>query len=228
MIFRDYAAALGELPGRPVYLRFGDLPAGGRSSTGMIVRECGVSVYPGIEDGGSCLLDFRRLLAGIDTRYLKGLLWRNRPLFLVEGRRVGVGGMGEPCLSDARIVREVSPCDVVALPDRPHFRALLEAWRAKRRGEDPGAIAFLGANEPDERPLLPLAPGALFAPQNPTPRDPGPTFEERMVDVWRSWGWHGIAEDYGRIKAERGRRPKPRSPAPEPFEPWTPPPNRRG
>nr|MDP9484814.1 hypothetical protein [Actinomycetota bacterium] len=208
-LFADYAAALGELPGRPVYLRFGDLPPEGRSSTGVILRECGVSVYPGIEDGGSYLLDFRRLLAGIDTRYLKGLLWRNRPLFLVEGRRVGLGGMGEPCLSDARIVREVAPCDVSALPDRPRYRALLEAWRAKRRGEDPGAIAFLEGEEPDERPLLPIVSG--WADQRP----PGvPSIGEQVNRMFRveleRWG---VLEDYDRLKARSAKPvPRPRSP----------------
>lgn len=38
-----------------------------------------------------------------------------------------------------------------ARPDRPRFKALIEAWRAKREGRDPGYGAFIGAKEPDER-----------------------------------------------------------------------------
>lgn len=192
-IFADYGAMLGELPGRPVYLRFGELPESGRSSTGLLIRECGVSVYPGVETGGSYALDFRRLLTGIDTRYLTSILWRSRPLFLVEGRRIGLGGMGEPCLADARIVGEVAPGDVEALPDRPRFRELLEAWRAKRRGADPGSAAFLGAREPNERPMFPLAPGA-FGPSG-FAGSIGRQFRE-VLDGF------GVLEDYDRMRAD--------------------------
>lgn len=215
-IFLDYAAKMGDLPGRPVYLRFGDLPPSGRSSTGVPgLRECGVSVYPGTEADGSYALDFRRLLAGLDTRYLSTLLWRNRPLFLVEGRRAGVGGEEEPTLCDARVVREVDPEEVSALPDRPRFRALLEAWRAKRRGEDPGAFAFLGSSLPDERPFIPVVPG-LFD-----------QLEEQIRQQFRGelerWG---ALEDYDRMRAASSRPvPRPRSRSdPEAFVPWTPPP----
>ncbi len=218
-IFLEYAAKMGELPGRPVYLRFGDLPPGGRSSTGLLfLRECGVSVYPGLEMDGSYVLDLRRLLTGIESRFLSTLLRKNRPLFLVEGRRGGVGSDGEPALCDARIVGEVDPREVSALPDRPRFRAMLEAWRAKRGGEDPGWFAFSGAPEPDERPLSPLAPGTSLL---------SPGFGKEINRMFRAeLERRGVLEDYDRMRAESFRpAPRRRKPqAPESSAPWTPPP----
>jgi uncharacterized protein len=154
-LFLNYDALIrGE---EPVYLRFGGLPEGGRSAAGLGFRECGVSVYPGsVLEDGSYVLDFRRVTLGIDTRYLRAILWKARPLYLIEGRQVGTGGIGEPVLSDVRIAKEVPARSVDVLPDRPHFKALIEAWRAKREGRDPGWWTFMGALEPDERPMWPI------------------------------------------------------------------------
>lgn len=150
-IFRGYDAL--EDPATTVYLRFGDLPEDGYSSARMFgLRDPGVSVYPGSRlENGSYVLDFGRLLTGLDTRFLPWLLQQGRPLYVVEGRQVGIGGMAEPVLADARIVEEVPARSVGVLPDRPRFKALIEAWRAKREGRDPGYGAFIGAKEPDER-----------------------------------------------------------------------------
>jgi uncharacterized protein len=152
-------------PGESVYLRFGDLPEGGRSCllAGM-GREFGVSAYAGTRSeagDATVVLDFRRAVLGIDTRYLASLLWKARPLYIVEGQHVGFGGMGEPVLADARIVEEVPAASAGVLPSRTRYKALIEAWRLKREGRDPSPDAFAGKPEPDERPYAPLAAGGL-------------------------------------------------------------------
>lgn len=183
----------------PVYLRFGGLPEGGCSAAGLGFRECGVSVYPGIAlEDGSYVLDFRRTVLGIDTRYLRALLLNARPLYLVQGRRVGTGGTGEPVLSDVRIVEEVSPRSVDVLPDRPRFKALIEAWRAKREGRDPGIWPFMGPLEPDERPLWPIVSTA--------PKNRGGFFEAIEAGKREKLKEWGMLEDYDRMQAEQKTR----------------------
>lgn len=143
-LFLEYGARRD--PDQPtVYLRFGDLPPCGTSNALLsILRECGVSVYPASKRGGSYVLDFRRLLFGTDTSYVRSLLYMARPLYVVEGRQVGIGGVGEPVLEDACIVEEVSPRNVDVLPLGEPFANLLEAWRLKREGKDLGYAAFFG------------------------------------------------------------------------------------
>ncbi len=137
-IVLDYRATLGELPGSPAYLRFGTLPEEGCSRAPLGRSEGGVSVYPGIylKGSGTYQLDFRRLLLGLDSRFLVRLLRQARPLYAVEGRRVGVGCMGEPVLADARIIKEVPAYKVGVLPGRRRFRALIKGWRGLREGKD--------------------------------------------------------------------------------------------
>jgi hypothetical protein len=60
-------------------------------------------------------MDFRRLLIGPDARNLPGLVKQGRPLCVVAGKRVSIGGVGEPVLSGARIVSEVSADSVDVL-----------------------------------------------------------------------------------------------------------------
>jgi hypothetical protein len=169
-----------------VYLRFGEPPLDGCSAVPVLgFKECGVSVYPGGRlQNGTYVLDLHRCLLGIDTRFLAWLLQQARPLYLVEGRRVGVGGAGEPVLSGARIVEEVSAESVGVLPDRPRFKALIKAWRMKREGEDPGPLAFMGAKEPDERSMFPLGGNG------------GGTFRDMVEAQMRSWGWNNLADEY--------------------------------
>jgi len=194
-VFLEYAA---KTAGDPVYLRFGGLPEGGRSAVGLFgLRELAVSVYPASRRrDGAYVLDFRRLLFGVDTRYLAKLLWEGRPLYLVEGRRVGIGGMGEPVLEDARIAGEARPSEVGVLPGRERFEALLGAWRAKRRGEDPGPLAFLGPQDPEERPFFPFA---AVAPGGPSF---GELVEAKTRELAASWG---LLEAYDEMKAEQRR-----------------------
>lgn len=222
-IFFEYAAKIDAAPGRHVYLRFGDLPADGLSAAPLIgIREHGVSVYSGfVEGGGSYVLDLRRPLLGTDTRFLAWLLSEGRPLYVVEGRQVGIGGMGEPVLEDARIVEEVPPRSVGVLPDRPRFRALVGAWRAIREGGYHDPRVWHGAKEPDERPIFPLvANGSMGG------------FWDAVEDAKREMlkGW-GLLEDYERMQAESKARRRAEREKPEPdlaqslYKIWTRPPD---
>jgi uncharacterized protein len=181
-----------------VYLRFGEPPLDGCSAVPVLgFKECGVSVYPGGRlQNGTYVLDFHRCLLGIDTRFLAWLLRQARPLYLVEGRRVGVGGMGEPVLEGARIVGEVPASSVGVLPNRRRFNALIKAWRMKREGKDPGPLAFMGAKEPDERPVFPLAGGVGL---------PGlwSMVEEQKRELIKGWG---LLEEYDAMQAARKTR----------------------
>lgn len=203
-IFRGYDAL--EDPATTVYLRFGDLPEDGYSSAYMFgLRDPGVSAYPGSRlESGSYVLDFDRLLTGLDTRFLAWLLQQGRPLYVVEGRQVGIGGMAEPVLADARIVEEVPAGSVDVRPDRPRFKALIEAWRAKREGRDPGYEAFTGAVEPDERRWRAsgIAGGLSMLSE---------AVEPSKREHLKRWG---LLEAYDQMQAERESRPKPPGPHP--------------
>lgn len=200
-LFLEYAAKRDP---RSVYLRFGDLPPCGTSSAYLFgLRECGVSVYPGSRpDDGFYVLDFRRPLLGIDTRFLAPLLWMGRPLYVVEGKQVGVGGCGEPVLEDARIVEEVAPRSVNVLPERPNFKKLIEAWGLKREGKDPGAGAFVVGREPDQRRALPFV-------ANDTVAGFWDTVEHQKREILKGWG---LLEGYDRMQAEsKARRERKKS-----------------
>jgi uncharacterized protein len=174
-IFASYEADSSKT----VYLRFGELPAGEFSAVPFLGwHECGISVYPGIKlDCGAYALDFRQCLLGIDTRFLLWLLQQARPLYLVGGRPVGVGGMGEPLLEGARIVKEVPASSV---------------------GKDPGPLAFMGAKEPDERPLFPFAAAGGVGMSGFWS-----TVESQKRELLRGWG---LLEDYDRANAATNRR----------------------
>ncbi len=182
-----------------VCLRFGEPPLDGCSAVPILgFKECGVSVYPGSRlPNGTYVLDLHRCLLGIDTRFLSWLLRQARPLYLVEGRQVGVGGMGEPVLEGARIVEEVAAASVGVLPNRQQFNALIKAWRMKREGKDPGPLAFMGAKEPDERPLFPFA-----ATEGVGMSGFWSTVESQKRELLRGWG---LLEASDRMKAEPGR-----------------------
>jgi len=199
-IFLGYAArAEGEA--KRVYLRFGDLPPGGRSRVDGLAnwREAGVSVYPGHgrEDGAYVTLDFRGLLFGLDTRYLATLLWGGRPLYIVEGQQVGVGNMGEPVLADARIVGEVRPEEVRTLPDSARFRQVLQLWRARLRGDVVGATSLLlsGGADSEER--------AFFPPM--VPLFSGMSLSERVDALLESWGHKDLADEMRQKREEASR-----------------------
>lgn len=207
-VMLEYARRIGGEP--PIYLRFGNLPDGGRSNfvSWGPWREVGVSAYPAnAREDGSYVLDFRRLLAGPETRYLASLLHQGRPLYLVGGDQVGIGGMGEPLLADARIVCEVAPDEVGVLPNRKRFRELLAAWRTLRKGGSPNPFVWLGAADPEERPAVPLIAGASCA----------EVLATRASEMLVRWGFPEVARDYERSRAEaRARREREKREAAKP------------
>jgi uncharacterized protein len=141
-IFLNFEALMG--PGEHVYLRFGDLPESGFSHYSSYTRpEEGVSVYPGHKSRSTYQIDTRRLMMGTETRFVRHLLHQGRPLYVVEGEHIGMGGSGEPVLADAHIVREVTPDDCIeVLPKIPEVEECIEWWRSKRRGESVGEFPY--------------------------------------------------------------------------------------
>lgn len=92
------------LSARPCFVRYGRLPQSGRSTNHIDgTPELGVSVFRGLllESGEA------RAIPGNHVEQVSMHLIMDRPLYLVEGKEVGVGADGEPVLVDAIIVREV-------------------------------------------------------------------------------------------------------------------------
>jgi hypothetical protein len=91
------------------YIRFGDLPLGGKSSifrNGEIKEgtENGVSVYEAIIINGI----IKVLLPQIKSQTIVSLEWvSNRPIFIVDGELCGYGSDGEVLLKNCRIVESV-------------------------------------------------------------------------------------------------------------------------
>lgn len=102
----------------PLYIRFGDLPEGGRSSTGrrewiavglpgMVRgiegdREAGVSVFRGHRGADGALMVDVCESVGL-AACLREMLRQERPAHLATGREVGTGPMGEPLLADVEM-----------------------------------------------------------------------------------------------------------------------------
>lgn len=147
-IFLNFEALMGpgELasPGEHVYLRFGDLPESGFSHYASYTRpEEGTSVYPGLIAGEVFQIDVRRLMLGTETRFVRHVFNQGRPLFVVAGNHIGMGGSGEPLLADAHIVRGVTPdAHIEVLPKTPEVEKCIEWWRSKRRGESVGEFPY--------------------------------------------------------------------------------------
>jgi len=101
---RERAATEKWADAEPCFLRYGDLPAGGRSrnhADGSM--EAGVSVYRGeILPSGEA-----RVLPTTTAEFCGLQSIANRPLYLVEGEEIGVGSDGEPLLRNCRIVRRI-------------------------------------------------------------------------------------------------------------------------
>lgn len=92
----------GDAPRKRFYLRYGDLPSGGRSvnhATGK--KEAGVSVYAAKWEpvSGRWRLDGNAELGAALFSAAQG-----RPVYLVSGEEVGRGSDGEPVLKKAKIV----------------------------------------------------------------------------------------------------------------------------
>lgn len=92
-----------------IYIRFGDLPIGGRSTNYLTgEKEIGISVYEGIErEDGEYSIVFPNLTESCCVS-LSGCL--QRKAYLVEGEVVGRGSDGEPLLTKCRIIREINFC----------------------------------------------------------------------------------------------------------------------
>jgi hypothetical protein len=103
-IHRDTAHALSDHERGAVdcYIRYGDLPRGGRSRNHDTNEyESGISVYRGkMYPDGSWAVD-----AGINQG--AWCLFSNRPVYLVSGREIGTGSDGEPVLADCVVDRRL-------------------------------------------------------------------------------------------------------------------------
>lgn len=134
-VSRALGDAFGEAPpsGEAVYLRFGPVPASGRSEVGMFgLSEAGVSAYPGRRAGDGYVVDLARLTRGMGAWFAYALLGQGRRLYVVEGALAGFGSTGEPLLEDARVVEEVAPEKLLGVsPDGPMRRAAVARWRRK-------------------------------------------------------------------------------------------------
>lgn len=102
-----------------VYLRFGELPIGGKSyNRDTKKHEAGVGVWEAVEEGGT---EQNRPLYRILLPRMKRDEWQpamielhashGKPCFLVMGKVLNkLGSFGETLLSDVQIVQEVNPC----------------------------------------------------------------------------------------------------------------------
>lgn len=83
------------------YIRFGKIPAGGKSFNSMDRRfEAGISCYRLVRCGRTWLID------GAYGSY-RMLRASGRPLYEIAGTEIGTGADGEPLLADAHIVRRI-------------------------------------------------------------------------------------------------------------------------
>ncbi len=92
-------------PYTDVYIRFGRLPADGRSTnyvTGK--KESGVSCYEAEWDLINSV--YRRSGSGYDGAAINYLI-KGAPVYLIKGEAAGTGSDGEPVISDAEIVAEL-------------------------------------------------------------------------------------------------------------------------
>jgi hypothetical protein len=203
-------------PGESVYLRFGEMPPGGRSNYHYfapgIGQEFGVSVYRGQRlENGTYHIDLRRGMCGLDTRFLRSLLCYARPLHVVSGSHVGIGGAGEPLLRDAKIVEEVAPGDFAGfVPARDFLRNATDYWRAKRTGEPLPSMDFLWSSEREERLFVPRqseGPQSNFAEE----------VEQKKRELLKRWGF---LEDYDEMQREQAARDY--SERVREAGPWTP------
>jgi len=93
--------------GSVIYVRFGDIPASGRSRNHLLnTDEPGVSVYEALARNGHVQV----LLPKLNTPGLVSLSGVNeRSMYRVEGEIVGTGSDGEPLLNPCKIVELITP-----------------------------------------------------------------------------------------------------------------------
>lgn len=127
-----------------VYLRFGQLPPGGRSFRGDgegATWEMGVSVYRGYrKPSGTYVLDIPKAHNGFDLLVVAfNFVLESRPVYVVSGTEVGQGRGGEPVLRDAT-EKAISLLYSVELPEwlGPQARKLDKEWNRQRRNSRRG------------------------------------------------------------------------------------------
>ncbi len=127
--------------GEDVFIRFGDLPEGGRSRNYRTGRlEPGVSVYRATRtpEGGYVL---GPLSAFERSAAVSMFVLGRRPPFEVTGREVGVGSAGEPVLAEAR----ATPIPRSAVEPIPWTRKM---WRELVLNTAPSERALLDLKAP--------------------------------------------------------------------------------
>jgi hypothetical protein len=121
------------------YLRFGELPADGRSSTLLGLRlptapfEDGVSVFAAerTDRGWAALVGDADVSRGLPGVFLS-LVCARQPVYLAHGRVVGEGGGGEPLLAEATLAEIPPEVPIYASPSQPltdFWTALYNGWR---------------------------------------------------------------------------------------------------
>ena len=99
-----WAGRLSDL-NATLYIRYGDLPEGGRSTNYVPgKKENGVSVYPAKYDVQTGAIIFDGAIASPGTL---AYLMTDRVPHLVSGQYAGVGSDGEPCALPARLGAEL-------------------------------------------------------------------------------------------------------------------------
>lgn len=152
---RTKAATEASRSSYPLYLRFGEPPKTGRSNTyrrevlalaeaegapaGLTIPDAlleeGVSVFRARrEEDGSYVVD---VSADVQHATLFALLAdAGRPAYLLDGREVGFGWVGEPVLSDVRILERLpnrGPDGAPLVRSSGHFGSLVGLFAIPRR-----------------------------------------------------------------------------------------------
>ena len=111
--------------GRIRYVRFGGIPASGRSKNHLTdEEEAGVSVYEALYRNGKYQILLPKMAShsvgtlGMCFNVAQGLYaYTDQALSLVTGKFVGYGSDGEPLLQNCKIVRQLFNDQVIT--DRP-------------------------------------------------------------------------------------------------------------
>ncbi len=90
-----------------IYVRFGEIPTNGKSKNYLTGEyEKGVSVYEAVEKEDGSIYILMPELTGNACVSLSGVL--DRPAYVVEGDKVGIGSDNEPILRNCRIIRKLN------------------------------------------------------------------------------------------------------------------------
>lgn len=96
-------------PGTDVYIRFGDIPEGERSTNNIDgSKEEGVSVYAAELDRAPEDVDADVMYVPVGSKVQQVLLLLSRTTYLVTGDEVGTGVDGEPVLRNVEIATELT------------------------------------------------------------------------------------------------------------------------